>query len=201
MTFVTVLILTTPFFSSSIIPTLVPTSTSAAVERVVGANEPPNPVTPVVVHTDNAQNSTNPTQDISLYTTSSRSNAPANKTVVDSASTRVANPDSVRMCVNSDSAQSPSLAHSGLDFIGDSSGNSVVGPANQPVDSLQQPTGSATVGDSDVIMADDVDLPTYLTKMIGYLRGVAADREWQDLVTKFVTFEKMGHPVNGVSTM
>jgi hypothetical protein len=101
VTFVTVLILTTPFFSSSIIPTLVPTSTSAAVERVVGADEPPNPVTPVAVRTDDTQNSTNPTQDISPCTTSSHDNAPANETVVDSASTRVANPDSVRTCVNS----------------------------------------------------------------------------------------------------
>ena len=130
--------------------------------------------------------------------TSSHSNAPANETVVDSASTCVANPDSVCMCVNSDSAQSPSLAHLGLNFVRDSSGNSVIGPANQPMDSLQQPTGSATVGDSDVIMANDVDLPTYLTKMIGYLHGVAADWEWQDLVMKFVAFEKMGRPVNAV---
>ena len=41
----------------------------------------------------------------------------------------------------------------------------------------------------------------YLSKMIGYLCGVEADREWQDLVMNFIAFEKTAHPVNGVSTM
>jgi len=48
-------------------------------------------------------------------------------------------------------------------------------------------------------MADDSNLPMYLVLMIGYLRGVAPDRVWQDLVMKLVRFEKFGRPANGVS--
>jgi len=45
---------------------------------------------------------------------------------------------------------------------------------------------------------NDEALPPWLTKMISYLRGVAPDMAWQDLVTEFVEFEKCG-PQNGVS--
>ena len=44
----------------------------------------------------------------------------------------------------------------------------------------------------------DDDLPLWLDKMISYLRGIAPDTAWQDLVTEFVEFEKRG-PQNGVS--
>jgi hypothetical protein len=50
-------------------------------------------------------------------------------------------------------------------------------------------------------MADNTNLPVYLTGMIGYLRGVAMDRAWQDLVTHFIAFEKTGQPTNGVSAV
>jgi len=53
--------------------------------------------------------------------------------------------------------------------------------------------------DSDRIMADNSNLPMYLILMIGYLREVAPDRVWQDLVMNLVHFEKFGHPRNGVS--
>jgi hypothetical protein len=45
---------------------------------------------------------------------------------------------------------------------------------------------------------NDDSLPTWLTPMINYLRGVAQDMAWQGLVTEFVEFEKCGPP-NGVS--
>jgi hypothetical protein len=144
-----------------------------------------------------------------------------------STSTSVANPDSVLGPVNLDSAETPSLADSGpaLNSVGDSLGTSgdpavdsaetpsladsgpalnSIGdspgtsgdPAERLVDSVLQPTD---VGDSNVIMADDTNLPTFLTGMISYLRTVAVDRAWQDLVTNFVAFEKIGRPANGVS--
>lgn len=52
--------------------------------------------------------------------------------------------------------------------------------------------------DFNVIRADNQDLPTYLIGIIGYLHGVAADQAWQNLVSKFVTFEKVGCQVNDV---
>jgi hypothetical protein len=181
-----------------------------------GADEPPNPVTSVAVRIVNGQNSTNPTQEIQA---SPHGDTQAHETAtlaIDSALTSIANPDSVLTSVNADPAQTASLAPSGpaLNFAGfiqvqqptggpniSDSGASSGDLADQSMDSVLQPTGHATVSDSDVIMADDTDLPMYLSKMIGYLRGVAADREWQDLVTNFIAFEKTGRPVNGVSTM
>ena len=72
--------------------------------------------------------------------------------------------------------------------------------AHQSTESAHgKPTDGERDNDSDVIMADDSDLPTYLVPMIGYLRAVAADRAWQDLVTNLVGFEKVGHPSSGVS--
>ena len=95
--------------------------------------------------------------------------------------------------------ETPSLADSGpaLNSVGDSSGTSE-DPVEQLVDSVLQP---ADVGDSDVIMANDMNLPTYLTGMIGYLCTVVLDQAWQDLVMNFVAFEKIGHPAKGVSAM
>lgn len=46
---------------------------------------------------------------------------------------------------------------------------------------------------------NDEDLPPWLASMITYLRGVAKEAGWQDLVTVFVEFEKCGPP-NGVSS-
>lgn len=206
-------LLTTASFSSSVIPPVVPTSTSAAVETVVnGAEEPPNLVTPVAVRTDNAQNSTNPTKDIQASPHGDPHAQETTTSAIDSASTSITNLDSVLTSVNANPAQTPSLAQSGpaLDFIGfiqvqqpteranvSDSGVTSGDSADQSMDYVQKPTGS----DSDVNMADDTGLPTYLAKMIGYLRGVAVDREWQDLVTNFIAFEKTGRPVNGVCTM
>ena len=45
---------------------------------------------------------------------------------------------------------------------------------------------------------DDGDLPQWLTSMLDYLRGVALDTAWQDLVKEFLDFEK-SCPPNGVS--
>ena len=210
-------LLTTALFSSSVIPPVVPTSTSAAVEMVVnGAEEPPNLVTPVAVRTDNAQNSTNPTKDIQASPHSDPHAQETTTSAIDSASTSITNLDSVLTSVTVNPAQTPSLAQLGptLDFIGfiqvqqpteranvSDSGVTSGDSADQSMDYVQKPTGSATGSDLDVNMADDTGLPTYLTKMIGYLRGVAVDWEWQDLVTNFIAFEKTGHPVNGVCTM
>jgi hypothetical protein len=176
------------FFSSSdIIPTI------------------PVPVSSLAVRTDHqggAQNSTDLTQELPPSTASPRDEIQPDETAAlafDSTSTSVANPDSVLGPVNLDSAETTSLADSGptLNSVGDSPGTSR-DPAEQLVDSVLQPTN---VGDSNVIMADDSNLPTYLTGMIGYLRTVAVDRAWQDLVTNFVAFEKIGRPANGVSAV
>ena len=48
------------------------------------------------------------------------------------------------------------------------------------------------------IPRNDEDLPAWLVPMIGYLRGVAEETAWQDLVTEFVEFEKSNPPA-GVS--
>ena len=45
---------------------------------------------------------------------------------------------------------------------------------------------------------NDDNLPTWLTQMIKYLRNIAEDTAWQDLVTEFVDFERH-EPPNGVS--
>jgi len=71
-------------------------------------------------------------------------------------------------------------------------------PGHESVGELTRDTSN---GDPNVIMADDMDLPAYLAVMIGYLRGVAVDEAWQDLVTNFVAFEKAGHAASGVSAV
>lgn len=48
------------------------------------------------------------------------------------------------------------------------------------------------------IPRNDDDLPTWLDPMVGYLRSVAEDTAWQDLVTEFFEFEKSKPPA-GVS--
>lgn len=63
-------------------------------------------------------------------------------------------------------------------------------------------------GNDDIIMSDalsfvqkpqdDVNLSPWLVPMIKYLRGVATDTAWQNLVTEFIEFEK-GDPPTGVS--
>jgi hypothetical protein len=75
---------------------------------------------------------------------------------------------------------------------------------------MSQPTQEKT--NDDVVMGDaasadtlaqkpqdDENLPSWLVVMIKYLRGVAEDTVWQNLVTEFVKFEK-GGPPNGVSS-
>lgn len=62
----------------------------------------------------------------------------------------------------------------------------------------------------DVVMSDppsaaqkpqnDENLPAWLVPMIKYLRGVATDIAWQNLVTEFVEFEK-GCPPTGLSLL
>jgi hypothetical protein len=86
-----------------------------------------------------------------------------------------------------------------LDSVGDSTPSGA--PVDQSTESVQPTAENKGNGDADVIMADDTNLPAYLTGMIGYLRGVTADRAWQDLVTRFVAFEKTGRPTNGVSAL
>ena len=85
---------------------------------------------------------------------------------------------------------------SALSFLGELSARGVAGDQ-----SIEELITNTSTGNTDVIMADDVDLPAYLTGMIGYLRGVAPDGAWQDLVTNFVAFEKSGHAGIGVSAL
>ena len=47
---------------------------------------------------------------------------------------------------------------------------------------------------------NDVNLPPWLTAMIQYLRGVAKDVLWQNLVMELVEFEKSGPP-NGICSL
>ena len=71
------------------------------------------------------------------------------------------------------------------------------------------PLASAESFDADVVMQDaaspssetqnDENLPTWLGKMIVYLRGVSDAPAWQDLVLRFLEFEKFGPP-HGVSS-
>jgi hypothetical protein len=70
----------------------------------------------------------------------------------------------------------------------------------------EQPTQDK--GNDDMVMSDapslvqkpqkDENLPPWLVPMIKYLREVATDTAWQNLVTEFVEFEK-GDPPTGVS--
>jgi hypothetical protein len=76
------------------------------------------------------------------------------------------------------------------------------------------PLGDGEMQDGDVVMENpqsnsspvsepclpqnDDNLPTWLTHNIEYLRSVSKEKEWQNLVTAFVTFEKSGPP-SGVS--
>lgn len=53
-------------------------------------------------------------------------------------------------------------------------------------------------GASEPNALDDDNLPQWLTSMFKYLRGVARDTAWQDLVTEFLDFEK-SCPSLGVS--
>ena len=85
---------------------------------------------------------------------------------------------------------------SALSYLGELSAREVAGDQ-----SVEVPISSTSTGSTDVIMADDMNLPVYLTGMIGYLRSVAPDRAWQDLVTNFVAFEKAGHAGIGVSAV
>jgi hypothetical protein len=62
---------------------------------------------------------------------------------------------------------------------------------------MHPPTPAASPSPSPKSRNDD-NLPTWLTQMIKYLRDVAEDTAWQDLVTEFVDFERHGPP-NGVS--
>ena len=219
----------TSFFRLSTIPaTSIPTSTSAPVESVNGAEELTNSVIPVTIHTDNqdfTQNSTGPTstsQELPVSPVSPLDEAQAVEILpltVDSASTFMATPLTCvipESTINSVASTSvvklpapvdlePTKIHShshfssALDSIGD------LTPSRAPVDQsteFAQPTAeNRGNGNADVIMADDMNLPTYLKGMIGYLHGVSADRAWQDLVTRFVIFEKTGQPINGVSAL
>ena len=169
-------------FSSSIIPTV------------------PVPMSSLAVRTDHqagAQNSTDLTQELPPSTASPRNEIQPQSVPLafGSTSTSVANPDSMLRPANFDSTEMPSPTDSGPAL------NSVAGTSGDPVEqlgnSVLQPT---EVGDLDIIMADDTNLPTYLTGMIGYLCTVAVDQAWQDLVMNFVAFEKIGL-ANGISAM
>ena len=63
------------------------------------------------------------------------------------------------------------------------------------------PESTEERADDDVIMGDvtSTNLLPWLASMLGYLRGVAEDAAWQDLVTAFVEFEECGPPI-GVSS-
>ena len=211
----------TSLLSSSIIPTVpVPTSTSAPVESLNGAEELTKsaPIPQVTIFADNedSQNSTGPTsQELPASPVHPLDEVQAIEIApltIDSAFKLVTNSLTP---VNSDSAidsitsapvdLEPTKLHSHshspgtLDSIGDSSSSGA--PGDQSTESVQSTAGNGGNGDTDMIMADDTNLPVYLIGMIGYLHGVAADRAWQDLVTCFVTFEKTGRPTNGVSAV
>ena len=197
-------------------------------DSVNGAEEPTKAAMPVTIHADNqdfTQNSTGPTSTSQEPPASPVGPLDEAKAIeiapltVDSASTFVANPlapaipeSAVDSAASASVVKSParvdldpteihSHSHSSgaLDSVGDSTHSGA--PVGQSTESVQPTAENRGNGDADVIMADDTNLPAYLTGMIGYLRGVAADRAWQDLVTRFVAFEKIGRPTNGVSAL
>jgi hypothetical protein len=190
------------------------------VESLNGTEEPTKsaPIPQVTIFADNedSQNSTGPTsQELPASPVRPLDEVQAVKIApltIDSAFKLVTNsltPVSSDSAVDSVASApvdlEPTKLHShshspgALDSVGDSSSSGA--PGDQSTESVQSTAGNGGNGDADVIMADDTNLPVYLTGMIGYLRGVATDRAWQDLVTRFVAFEKTGRPTNGVSAV
>jgi hypothetical protein len=97
--------------------------------------------------------------------------------------------------INADSAPSNAGA---LDDIGDTSDPSRLKAIEDgPTDDVTMRPATPAVSPSPKSRNDD-NLPTWLTQMIKYLRDVAEDTAWQDLVTEFVDFERH-EPPNGVS--
>ena len=205
-------------FSLSIITAIsVPTSASALVESGDGAEELTIPV--ATLHINNQDGPTS--QELPVSTAGPLDEAQVVEIApltVNSASTSVAKPlapvnsksmDSAAAAsvvnsptpINLDHAETPSDSRTSCapDSFGDSS--PARAPGDQSKEFIQPITENRSNGDADMIMADDMNLPAYLTGMISYLHGVAADGAWQDLVMHFVAFEKMGWPENGVSAM
>ena len=245
----------TSFFSSSIIPSVpAPTSTSAPVERVNGAEVSTMSATSVPIHSndqDVSQHLTGPlspddaqatkaaaplivnctsasitnalapvTSEPAAHSTSTFVAHPFTPVSLDPAFASVAIPTPVNSGPASNSASTSvadPLAHSvvnspaSVDLEGTetrpqfTSALNIMGKLSPSGVLADQAAGELTMdisnGDPDVIMADDTDLPPYLAAMIGYLRGVAVDEAWQDLVTNFVTLEKAGHAASGVSAL
>jgi hypothetical protein len=100
------------------------------------------------------------------------------------------------------------LAHPNSPETTEAPSNAHVDPTAPSISSNISPESTEERADDDVVMGDaslpphrpqiDEDLPPWLASIIQYLRGVAEDVAWQDLVTAFVKFEKRGPP-NGVS--
>lgn len=97
------------------------------------------------------------------------------------------------------------------DGLSPQSGSDTSTTQNQSLTVANDGHSPQTGSENDIVMEDaksstsaspeprnDNDLPPWLTQMIGYLRGVSEDLAWQNLVTKFVAFEK-GGPPQGVS--
>lgn len=112
-----------------------------------------------------------------------------------------------------------STSHTSISFAGVSDEDCTTKPntpsASPPAsdvvmqDTASPTTSPATALDTDVVMQDsaspssgsqkDENLPTWLSKMIDYLREVSDAPAWQDLVSGFIEFEK-GGPPHGVSS-
>jgi hypothetical protein len=137
---------------------------------------------------------------------------PNNKCTTPSADSRGAGgEDSTIISTPAAHASSPETTQPNATSIEPMSLNGPLSKDAELSNGLPEPKDSEDGPDHDVAMRDatsgvlpslkprnDEDLPPWLTKMINYLRGVAPDTAWQDLVTEFIEFEQRG-PQNGVS--
>ena len=181
MTFVTIHSQTSFFRLSTIPATSIPTSTSAPVECVNGAEEPTNSAIPVSIHADNREGPLDEAQAVEIppLTVDSASTFVATlltRVIPESAVDSVASASVVKSPAPVDMEPTEIHSHShfgALDSIGDSTPSRA--PVDQPTEFAQPTAENRGNGDADVIMADDMNLPAYLKGMIGYLRGVSAD--------------------------
>lgn len=83
-----------------------------------------------------------------------------------------------------------------LDFttVKDIDGDSCVDADMADTTTDELPSDVAQASETRVPEKDEF-LPTWLAQTIVYLRRVSEDRAWQDLVTEFIQFEKIGPPI------
>ncbi|KDR77387.1 hypothetical protein GALMADRAFT_1326101 [Galerina marginata CBS 339.88] len=134
--------------------------------------------------------------------------APASPTTPSVTSKLTSNVDSPLTGIGCDSttnSASPSPSSFGVGGGGDVTAVDKPDVAMQDVtavdetqDGMMQDTNPAALPSSPP--RNDEDLPPWLAHMIAYLRGVSEDVAWQNLVTRFVEFEKHGPPAGNLST-